>query len=153
MLPHIFQLNVSRGGVPKLAVREATLVATGLTTDVQKLTKFHGGTERALCLYSLEMILALQTEGHLIYPGSVGENVTLAGVDWERIVPGVRLKLGDEVEVEISSYTVPCKQIAASFMDGTFNRISHKHYPGWARLYARVIETGKLTIGQEVRVL
>lgn len=153
MLPHIFQLNVSRGGVPKLAVREATLVATGLTTDVQKLTKFHGGTERALCLYSLEKILALQREGHPIYPGSTGENVTLAGVDWEALEIGTRLKLGDEVEVEISSYTVPCKQIAESFIDGNFKRISQVQHPGWARVYVRVIEAGNLTVGQAVRVL
>lgn len=150
---HIFQLNVSRGGVPKSAVRAATLAATGLTIDVQKHTKFHGGTERALCLYSLEKILALQAEGHPIYPGSTGENVTLAGVNWDELEIGSRLKLGDEVTVEISSYTVPCQQIAESFKDGDFKRISQIHHPGWARLYVRVIEAGNLFIGQSVRVL
>ncbi|MCP9492824.1 MAG: MOSC domain-containing protein [Pyrinomonadaceae bacterium MAG19_C2-C3] len=153
MNSHIFQINASRGGVPKSAVREATLIATGLTIDVQRLTQFHGGTERALCLYSLEKILALQREGHPIYPGSTGENVTLAGIDWDELRIGTRLKLGDEVAVEISSYTVPCKQIAASFIDGNFKRISQVQHSGWSRLYVRVIEAGNLVIGQTARVL
>ncbi len=149
----IFQLNVSQGGVPKLAVREAILTPEGLTTDKQKLTKFHGGVERAVCLYSLEHILALQREGHPIFAGSTGENVTIAGLDWARLTIDTRLALGDEVIIEISSYAAPCKQIAASFMDGNSNRISNKQHPGWARLYARVLRGGKLCVGQRVQVV
>ncbi len=150
---HIFQLNCSQGGVPKLPVREATLTSTGLTIDQQKHTRFHGGPERALCLYSLEQILKLQREGHSIYPGSVGENVTIVGLKWADLELGFRLALGDEVRIEISSYTVPCKNIAASFLDGDFSRISQKTYPGEARLYARVLHTGRLAIGQKVTLL
>ena len=38
---------------------------------------FHGGPERALCLFSLERILELQAEGHPIFPGAAGENITI----------------------------------------------------------------------------
>ncbi|MEJ7708715.1 MAG: MOSC domain-containing protein [Pyrinomonadaceae bacterium] len=109
--------------------------------------------ERALCLYSLEQILKLQREGHSIYPGSVGENVTIVGLKWAELEPGFRLALGDEVRVEISSYTVPCKNITASFLGGNFSRLSQKRYPGEARLYARVLHTGRLAIGQKVILL
>ncbi|MDX6614740.1 MAG: hypothetical protein QOD75_3926, partial [Blastocatellia bacterium] len=47
MQGRIFQLNVSSGGVPKLAVREATLTSTGLVNDVQQHPNIHGGPERA----------------------------------------------------------------------------------------------------------
>jgi MOSC domain-containing protein YiiM len=150
---YIFQLNCSDGGVPKRPVNEAQLTPTGLTCDRQAHPKIHGGPERALCLYALEHITALQAEGHPIFPGSIGENVTIAGLDWKTLEPGSRLALGDEVIIEISSYAGPCPTIAASFIGGKFKRISHKKHPGESRLYARVIQTGRLAVGQKVRVL
>jgi MOSC domain-containing protein YiiM len=152
-LGYIYQLNCSDGGVPKLPVREAELTPTGLACDRQAHTRFHGGPERALCLYALEQIQALQAEGHPIFPGSVGENVTVAGLDWQGLAPGLRLALGDEVVIELSSYTTPCKSIRKSFSDGRFERISQKKHAGESRLYARVVRTGKLSVGQTVRVL
>src|SRR5437660_12910195 len=107
MQGRIFQLNMSPGGVPKLAVREAMLTTTGLMGDVQKFSDIHGGAERALCLYSLESILELQHEGHPIFPGAVGEKVTLVGIYWAALGPGVRRALGDEALIEGDSFTSP----------------------------------------------
>ena len=149
----IFQLNCSDGGVPKVPVAEAELTPTGLVGDRQRWPKIHGGPTRALCLYSLELIEELQREGHPVSPGSVGENVTIKGLDWSALEPGARLALGDEVVVEITSYAGPCNTIAASFIKGDSKRISQKKFPGSSRLYARVIQTGRLAVGQTVRVL
>jgi MOSC domain-containing protein YiiM len=149
----IFQLNRSGGGVPKLGVREAFLDANGLEGDKQRDLRFHGGPERSLCLFPLELILELQTEGHPVFPGSVGENVTVTGLEWSRVEPGTRLSLGDEALVEITSYTSPCKTIAASFADGDFKRISQKVRPGDSRLYARVLRPGRLAVGDPVKLL
>jgi MOSC domain-containing protein YiiM len=149
----IFQLNRSGGGVPKLGVREAFLDANGLEGDRQRDLRFHGGPERALCLFPLELILELQAEGHPVFPGSVGENVTVAGLEWPRVEPGTRLSLGDEALVEITSYTSPCKTIAASFAGGDFKRISQKVRPGNSRLYARVLRPGRLAVGDTVKLL
>ncbi len=153
MQGRIFQLNSSDGGVPKLAVREALLTPTGLEGDRQRDRRYHGGPERALCLYALERISELQAEGHPIFPGSAGENVTLAGLDWAALKPGSRLALGEEVVVEISSYTKPCRIIAESFLGGGFERIYQKTHPGDSRLYARVLQTGRLAVGQTARLL
>jgi MOSC domain-containing protein YiiM len=150
---HIFQLNCSDGGVPKLAVREALLTTTGLVGDRQAKPHIHGGPERALCLYALEHILRLQGEGHRIYPGSAGENVTTVGLDWSNLEPGCRLAVGDDALIEISKYTNPCKTISASFVDGEYERISQKLHPGESRLYARVLQAGRLAVGQSIRVL
>jgi MOSC domain-containing protein YiiM len=150
---YIFQLNCSDGGVPKRPVQEAELTPTGLACDRQAHMKIHGGPERALCLYALEHIRRLQDEGHPIYPGSIGENVTVVGLDWSKLKTGSKLALGDEVEIEISSYAGPCPTIAGSFTNLKFKRISEKVHPGQSRLYARVLQTGKLEVGQKVRVL
>src|SRR5713226_4835961 len=90
MAARIFQLNCSPGGVPKLAVREAIVTELGLVGDDHNFPDIHGGPERALCLFSLERILEFQAEGHPIFPGAVGENITIAGIDWQQVVPGVQ---------------------------------------------------------------
>jgi len=148
----IFQLNLSNGGVPKLAVRESVLTPKGLEGDRQRDLRYHGGPARAVCLFALERVLELQAEGHPIFPGSVGENLTLVGLDWSRLAPGVRLALGEEALVEVTSYTSPCKKIAASFKGGDFKRISQKLRPGHSRLYARVLRPGRISVGDHVRV-
>lgn len=152
-MPHIFSLNRSDGGVPKLPIHEAAVTVDGLAGDRQRNLKYHGGPQRALCLYSLESIVALQGEGHPIFPGSVGENVTLAGVDWQTLTPGSRLRLGPEVEIEITDYAVPCSTIRDSFADQRSIHISQKLHPGSSRLYARVLREGTLRVGQPVEIL
>ena len=52
--------------------------------------KVHGGPERAVSLFSLEVIRRLQDEGHPIYPGATGENLTVAGLDWAALAAGTQ---------------------------------------------------------------
>lgn len=150
MRHRVFQINTSRGGVPKLPVPSADVGSEGITVDRQRDRRFHGGPQRALCLFAHERIVALQQEGHPIVPGSTGENITTNGIDPERLVPGVRLRLGDELEIELTSYTVPCRTIAASFAGGESTRISQKLHPGWSRMYARVLSPGTVRTGDSI---
>jgi MOSC domain-containing protein YiiM len=150
--PHLHQINVSDGGVPKRPVLEAFVAMTGVEGDRQENLKFHGGPDRALCLYSQELIERLQDEGHAIEAGSSGENLTLAGLDWEKLQPGDQLQVGPEVRIEIMSYTIPCEKNARWFRDGDFKRVSHKKNPGWSRLYAKVLCEGMVRPGDAVEV-
>jgi MOSC domain-containing protein YiiM len=142
-------LQRSAGGVPKRPVDSASVQTNGMTGDRQRNLRFHGGPDRALCLYSQELIEALAAEGHPIFPGAVGENVTIAGLPWDRVQPGARLTLGD-VEVEVTAYTTPCRTIAAAFRDERSTRISQIKHPGWSRVYARILRTGALRVGDRV---
>src|SRR3954464_11819049 len=121
----IVSLNISPGGVPKVSVPWAHVDFGGMEGDRQKHRMFHGGPDRALCLYSVELIEALRAEGHPIKPGATGENGTIGGIDWRDVPPGARLELGD-VEIEITGYAVPCKSIQGAFKDARSVRISHK---------------------------
>ena len=129
----------------------AEIRASGVAGDRQRNLKYHGGPSRAVCLYSLERIRALQAEGHPIVPGSIGENLTLSGVDWDRMAPGVRIEIGD-VLLELTTPAHPCRQIVASFSDGNSNRVSQNVHPGWSRYYARVLREGEITTGDPVTV-
>ena len=149
----VFRLNLSRGGVPKLPVEEAQVTRGGIVGDRQRYPVFHGGPERAVSLFSLEVIERLRAEGHPIEPGSTGENVTITGIDWRLLVPGSRLALGREVVLEVTGYAAPCATIKASFAGGRFKRISQKVNPGESRIYTRVLSEGRVSADDEVRVL
>ena len=150
MTAHIFHLAISRGGVPKRAAAEALVDKLGLEGDKQKHLKIHGGPDRAVCIFSLEVMQALQAEGHPIYPGSTGENILISGLDWSALQIGVRLALGPEAVIELTRTTTPCKQIAASFADRDFNHLGR---PGQMRWYARVLAEGVVRPAMPVRVL
>lgn len=149
----VASINISPGGVPKKRVSGAQVSQWGLVGDAQNDRKHHGGPERAVCLYSLERITALQAEGHPIDVGTAGENVTVQGLDWERVVPGARLSVGKDVLLEVTSFTRPCKTIKGSFTDEKFVRISQKVFPGWSRVYARVVSGGEIRCGDRFEVI
>lgn len=146
----VFQINLSGGGVPKLAVHQAEVTAEGIKGDQVRHTHVHGGPDRALCLYSLEHILALQGEGHTPFSGAMGENLTLVGLPWAELSPGARLRIGEAVLIEITNYTTPCDALEPYFKDRRFSRVSQKAHPGWSRLYARVLEPGIIRAGDKV---
>jgi MOSC domain-containing protein YiiM len=105
-----------------------------------------------LCLFSFEIIKALQQEGHRVYSGASGENLTLAGLNWAQLVPGDQLKIGEALHIELTSYCDPCRHNAQWFIGENYHRISHLHHPGWSRLYARVLSEGRVRQGDCVRV-
>lgn len=153
MSGRIVQIAIAAaGGVPKRPVAEARVTAAGIDGNVVAHPRIHGGPDKALCLYSEERILALQREGHPIRAGSAGENITIAGIDWGMLAPGMRLRLGERLRIEFTSYTTPCATIAASFADRDPGRIGQKRHPGWSRLYARVLAPGTIRTGDAVRL-
>jgi MOSC domain-containing protein YiiM len=152
-IARIFQISISNGGVPKYGQPEAGLTEFGIDGDGHRHAKVHEDHDRALCIYSLERILSLQEEGHPISPGAIGENLTIAGLNWERLTPGACLRLGDKVVVEITSYTTPCRHITPFFVDEDYDRVSQTRHPGWSRLYARVLTPGRLRVGDRVELL
>lgn len=150
--PSIESINVSHGGVPKTSVFEALFTSNGIDGDRQSDRRYHGGPDRAVVLYSLEVIDALRREGHAFAPGAAGENVTLSGIDWSAVTPGVELRIGafEEVRLVVTRYASPCSKIASLFADGDFTRISQKVHPGWSRVCARVIAGGIVRVGDVI---
>jgi MOSC domain-containing protein YiiM len=149
----IVQISVSPGGVPKRPVESADVTAGGVAGDAQRDLEHHGGPDRALCLFPMELIRTLQAEGHPIAPGQIGENLTVEGLDWDAVAPGVCLLLGEDVLVEVTRYTSPCGNIRAAFTEGNYARVSQKRHPGASRVYARVLRTGAIRRGDPVRLL
>jgi MOSC domain-containing protein YiiM len=152
-MPKIVSININKnGGVPKYAVEKAFVGENKINGDKQKDTIHHGGVDRAVCLFSMDLINELKKEGHPIFPGSTGENITIEGLDWKTLQSGVKLKLG-EVEIQLTGPTTPCKTIAKSFKKAKFVRISEKLHPGWSRWYGKVLKEGYVTCNDKVYLL
>lgn len=149
----VVQVNSSGGGVPKLPVDgPARIEWHGLATDRQDDRHNHGRPWQAVCLWSQEVIDSLAAEGHPIRPGSCGENITMAGLDWSKVTPGLRIRVGTAL-LETTPYAIPCAKNAQWFTGGDFRRMTHDLYPGVSRIYARVIEPGEVAAGDVVDVL
>jgi MOSC domain-containing protein YiiM len=146
-------LNVSSGGVPKRPIGSARVTVDGVEGDHQRDRRHHGGPDRAVCLYAVELIEALRSEGHPIGPGSIGENLTVRGLDWSSIVAGACLLVGMGVVLEVTAYASPCANIAGAFADGDYGRVSPKRRAGWSRAYARVRREGIVTVGDPIRIV
>lgn len=141
----VTQVNTSKGGVPKVPVSEAYVGWRGIEGDVQKSRQHHGRPFQALCLWSAEVVDRLSNDGHPIAYGSAGENLTIRGIDWNDVRPGVRLRIG-EVTCEVWAYAIPCKQNAQWMKDGDFGRLHHEREAEFggavSRVYATVTERG-----------
>jgi MOSC domain-containing protein YiiM/GNAT superfamily N-acetyltransferase len=149
----VLQVSVSGGGVPKKAVERAHVGRFGLTGDRHNEDTLHGGPHRAVCLFGMEVIERLQSEGHPVEPGSVGENLTTWGIEWSLLPVGTRALVGDEVELELASSTTPCATQTKNFADGNFNRILIDRHPSDSRMYARVLREGEVRTGDPITIL
>ncbi|MFM7063751.1 MAG: MOSC domain-containing protein [Actinomycetes bacterium] len=150
-------VHVSGGGVPKTPQEEAVVGPGGVVGDRQRARQHHGRPSQALSLWSADVIDALAAEGHPVGPGAAGENLTVRGLDWSTLRPGVRLAVGDDpalaVVAELTGWAEPCRTIAGCFADRRYSRIDHGHHPGWSRAYAAVLRGGTVRPGDPVRTL
>ena len=143
----LLQLNVSPGGMPKLPVLFARVTPSGVDGDKQRNRKYHGGPDRAVCLFSTELYDRLRSLGIDLVPGSVGENFTTVGIDLQRLAKGDRLKVGDECVVEITNVRVPCASLKKWDADLPELIVG---FSGWV---ARVITEGTVRPGDPIALL
>ena len=81
MTGSIVQINISRGGMPKLPIPEGYVTPLGIEGDLHARPHIHGGPRQALLLICSEVIDQLIAEGYPLYYGALGENLTTRGID------------------------------------------------------------------------
>lgn len=158
MSARVVQVNVSRGGVPKLPVPEAYVHSDRLEGDDWNDRKHHGLPGQALCLYSVELIEELKTEGFPLFPGAMGENLTTEGLDYRRVRLGQTFRVGPEVEIRITKIRRPCRTIAVygeGIQRATFDaavKAGETASPKWGRsgFYAEVLKEGVVRPGDPI---
>jgi len=106
----IVQINISRGGVPKLPLVEARVTPLGIEGDGHAHPEIHGGPKMALLWICEEAIDELKTLGYPLYAGALGENLTTRGVDRRGLRIGQRWRAGGVV-MELTKVRAPCQTI------------------------------------------
>lgn len=144
----VVQVSASSGGVPKIATASAAIGFRGVDGDIQRVRIHHGRPWQALCLYADEVIDMLRAEGHPIGRGSVGENLTVRGLPWADVRPGVLLRIGTVI-AHVQAYAEPCNTNSRFFLDGDFQRMNIDRGPV-SRVYATVLQPGHVGEGDLV---
>jgi len=142
----LVQLNVSKGGMPKLPILFARVSVEGVAGDWQKNRTYHGGPKRAVCLFSEELYGWLRAEhGIDLTNGAVGENFTTRGIDLMSLNQGDRLRVG-ECLIERTAVRAPCRNL--NKWDGRLLSIIQGR-SGWV---AKVVEEGMVRPGDSIEV-
>ncbi|MEZ5373664.1 MAG: MOSC domain-containing protein [Microthrixaceae bacterium] len=139
----VASVHASDGGVPKPAVPFGAIDAGGVAGDRQGARKHHGRPWQALCLWSADVVAAWAAEGHPIFPGAAGENLSVSGVDWPRLRSGLIVEIGT-MTARLTAPAVPCAKNSRWFADGDQGRLGHDVSPGRARWYASVLTPGRV---------
>jgi len=110
--------------------------------------RVHGGSEQAVYLYGAPDYAFWEAElGRKLEPGLFGENLTVSGLECQSILIGDRFRIGS-VLLEASAPRNPCSTFAAVM--GEPNWVKRFHAARRPGVYARVIEAGEITTGDEV---
>jgi MOSC domain-containing protein YiiM len=155
----VLQINVSRGGVPKVAIPSADLSARGVAGDSWRYP-FHGGTRRAVLLVTQEGIDELSALGFPLFPGALGENLTTRGLDRRALRLGNRLRVGD-AEIELTEVRTPCATLdryGSGIQAAMYDARVQAGDPGAARwglsgFYASVVHPGTVRAGDAISPL
>ena len=90
------QLNVSGGGMPKKPIEQAMVNTDGVQGDWQKNRKYHGGPNRAICLYSEELYQGLRDSG-VSGSADLTESLCFAAYNWPLLLSLSFLQMSAQV--------------------------------------------------------
>jgi len=128
------------------------LSRVGLEGDEQHEKRVHGGPEMAALAYSAEHYPVWRAELGIpeMGPGGFGENLTVSGLDEERVCIGDVFEVGG-ARVQVSKPRGPCANISKRWkLPSLLARVTETGRTGW---YLRVLEEGTVEAGQAVRLL
>ena len=144
-LGRVVAVCVSRGSIPKRTLSAVQVTTDGLQGDGHAHAK-HNRPERAVSLFDLEILTQLQREGFPLYPGAIGENLTVEGLHVQRLPSGTLLEIGD-VLLRLEEPRKPCyvlDAISPCLMDVIVGRCGYM---------ASVLEGGMIRPSMEIVVV
>jgi MOSC domain-containing protein YiiM len=156
----ILQINISKGGVPKLPIDEASVTPLGIDGDGHAHPEIHGGPDQALLWITSEGLAELKADGFPLYAGALGENVTTRGIDRKQLKLGQRWRMGGIV-IQLTRVRTPCTtiqvygpDIGLAVYDQDVNA-GDSSSPRWglSGFYAAVVQPGSIRVGDEVALL
>ncbi|PZN25718.1 MAG: hypothetical protein DIU71_19365 [Proteobacteria bacterium] len=141
----VVAINISPGGIPKKPLPEARVLLSGLEGDGHNHEK-HNTPLQAISITDLEDLNDMRNKGFDVYPGAIGENVTVSDLNVDELEIGDRLIFSGGVEIELTKRRKPCYVLDAIHPE------LKKHLVGRCGFLAKVIRTGTLQPGETIEV-
>ena len=141
-------------GIWKHPIPQAVVDAQGIRGDIQFDRRVHGGVDKALHQYAVSSYARLQQAfpalAAQIVVGSMGENLTVAGMDEANVHIGDVYRIGT-VTLQVSQPRNPCWKINSKFDDERLAKfIAGEFIHGW---YYRVLEAGVMQVGDAMELI
>ena len=142
----LIAISVSPGGIPKLPVESVRVMTEHLEGDGRDHAK-HNSPSRAVSLIDDEILADLRVEGYAVNPGSMGENLTVRGLNLQKLMPGTCLRFSGGVEIELTEPRKPCFVLDA--IDPKLKDV----VVGRCGYMASVVREGVLRTGEAIEVI
>lgn len=129
-----------------------TLTSEGVLNDTVADKVHHGDADKACYLYSADRY-TYWTERFPVAdaaPGLFGENLTIEGLDEGELNAGDILQIGT-ARVQVAQPRQPCYKLGIRF--GTQEIVDAFRYDQFPGIYVRVLESGEVQSGDEVRIV
>jgi MOSC domain-containing protein YiiM len=138
-------------GIGKSTVQAFRVEKAGIVGDEVANPKFHGGPDRAVCLYPFEHYSYWEEvfQQKLILP-AFGENLTVTGMKEEQVYIGDTFKIGDTI-LQITQGRVPCVTISNYNEEKQFlKKVIETNLTGY---FFRVLEEGTILFDSKITLL
>lgn len=129
-------------GVPKTNVPEAMLkIDFGIVGDAHA-ANWH----RQVSLLAVESIDKMIAAGAVVSPGNFAENITTEGVEIRKLPVGTKLRVGQDVQLEITQIGKECHSRCA-----IYEQVGDCIMPREG-IFAKVIKGGLMKVGDTIEV-
>ena len=143
-VPKLISINAnSTKEFRKLPLTQGRLIEDfGLEGD-----RHAGRPLRQVSILNVETVTELKQKGLPVDPGILGENITVEGVPVMQLADGSRLRIGTNVELEITGDRPACKELLAVHRDAL------KEMVGRTGKMARVVRGGTVRPGDPIELI
>lgn len=136
-------VSVARDGYTRVPIQTANLIAGhGIEGD-----RKGGNPKRNLNVMDDRTLAELRSEGYPTDPGTLGENLILAGVDLRSLPLGTHLRLGRDAVIALVSARVPCEQLTP------IDERMPENVIGRVGMMCRVVESGAIRVGDPIEIV
>lgn len=145
---YIWNDGTEASAIGKVTVNKAALTKNGFVGDEVASPEFHGGPDRAVCLYSHEHYRQWGKEfNHPFSPPAFGENICVSGMTEKEVYIGEVYRLGEAV-IQVCQGRIPCSKISKYNGDqALLKRIVDTGFTGY---FFRVLEEGEINVNSSI---
>lgn len=148
---YIWNKTKEFSAIGKISMPEIELKKAGFIGDQVANIDFHGGDDRAVCLYPYEHYAKWEKEFNQNLPiPAFGENITAAGMLEKDVCIGDIYRIGDAL-IQVTQGRIPCSTISSfNGVDKFLNRVFTSGLTGY---FFRVLEEGVITRNSEIKLI